>query len=386
MRILILNTDYPDFLRHHYAAHPELADAPYDVQMAARNATLFGAADFYSKGFVANGCDAKEIHANNEHMQRAWAREHGLQLAPPGNALLSKASVIRRGVSFFRRHVLGQRTKPVPDWFLPVLAAQIADYAPDVILNQDMYMIPPGFLKRQHPRAKLIVGQIAAPRSEGMDLQAYDLLISSLPNLVARFEQLGVPAAYSRLGFDACVLDLVPPAPQKDIDVLFIGNFSAAHQRRTQLLEAVSRNVRLQIHGLIGPGIAEESPLRAITSPPAWGKDMYALLGRAKIVLNVHIDMAENFANNLRLFEATGMGALLVTDRKSNLADLFKPKEEVIDYATVEACVLAIRHYLEQGAEREKIAAAGQNRCLSSHTYTNNTRDLVDVFRAQIRG
>ena len=44
-----------------------------------------------------------------------------------------------------------------------------------------------------------------------------------------------------------------------------------------------------------------------------------------RIVVNRHIDVAEGYANNMRLYEATGMGALLITDRGRNLGELFEP-------------------------------------------------------------
>ena len=50
-----------------------------------------------------------------------------------------------------------------------------------------------------------------------------------------------------------------------------------------------------------------------------WGLDMYRALARSKITINRHINVAENNANNMRLFEATGTGSLLITDRKDNL-------------------------------------------------------------------
>ena len=35
--------------------------------------------------------------------------------------------------------------------------------------------------------------------------------------------------------------------------------------------------------------------------------------GIAKITINRHIDVSENYANNMRLFEASGCGALLIS-------------------------------------------------------------------------
>src|ERR1700736_570331 len=83
MRILVLNADYPRFLAWLYRRQPGLESAPYATQMAARNASLFGVADFYSKNFAALGHVAAEIHVNNPWLQSAWARAHGLSTETP---------------------------------------------------------------------------------------------------------------------------------------------------------------------------------------------------------------------------------------------------------------------------------------------------------------
>ena len=78
MRVLILNTDYEAFLEDLYAENPGLADQSYDQQMAVRNRSLFGAADFYSEGLKANGVEAADVHLNNRAMQLRWAAERGV--------------------------------------------------------------------------------------------------------------------------------------------------------------------------------------------------------------------------------------------------------------------------------------------------------------------
>ena len=89
MRIVILSADYPRFLQDLYLSQPGLCDRSYAEQMAARNDSLFGVADFYSRNFRAHGHEAQEIHINNPWLQHAWARENGLDilpLAPPPTA------------------------------------------------------------------------------------------------------------------------------------------------------------------------------------------------------------------------------------------------------------------------------------------------------------
>src|ERR1700761_7033819 len=86
MRILLLNADYPRFLAWFYRRQRGLENGSYAEQMAARNASLFGVADFYSRNFVALGHSAAEIHVNNSWLQSAWAREHGLGVEVAGSS------------------------------------------------------------------------------------------------------------------------------------------------------------------------------------------------------------------------------------------------------------------------------------------------------------
>ena len=92
MRILVLNADYPRFLAWFYRRQPGLENASYAAQMAARNASLFGVADFYSRNFAALGHAAAEIHVNNPWLQSAWAREHGMAVEPPGRRRRCRAT------------------------------------------------------------------------------------------------------------------------------------------------------------------------------------------------------------------------------------------------------------------------------------------------------
>ena len=123
-----------------------------------------------------------------------------------------------------------------------------------------------------------------------------------------------------------------------------------------------------------------------IRNPPrqAGIKLKFTALARSKITVNNHIGIAENHANNMRLYEATGMGCLLLNDRKSDIAEMFEPGREIVCYDSPEECLDLIRYYSKNASERERIAAAGQQRTLSEHTYINRTAELAALFRTHI--
>lgn len=83
----------------------------------------------------------------------------------------------------------------------------------------------------------------------------------------------------------------------------------------------------------------------------------------------------------MRLYEATGAGAMLLTDWKENLPEMFEPGKEVATYRTPEECAEQIRYYLRHEEKRKKIAAAGQQRTLRDHTYCQRAEELVDIVK-----
>jgi spore maturation protein CgeB len=109
---------------------------------------------------------------------------------------------------------------------------------------------------------------------------------------------------------------------------------------------------------------------------------MYQVLHDSKIAFNRHSDLADRyFANNMRLYEATGVGTLLLTDYKQNLADMFEPGREVIAYRDAHECAELADYYLKHDNEREAIAHAGQQRTLLEHTFYQRMQELVDIVR-----
>ena len=391
MKFLLLNTDYAEFLRWLYAQHPGLERQPYAEQMRARNESLFGVADFYSRNLRKLGHEAYDIHTNNEYMQRAWSREHGVRmkelaiLSPRWRETLQQAR--RVGAKTPLRY-LKPLFRPVlrsldgfPSWFYEVLTAQIKHYKPDVVLNHDLGSISSHFLKEMKPYVRLLVGQIASPLPQREDFRCYNLVISSLPNFVTHFRKLGIPSELNRFAFEPRVLEKLDEDDKVTLPLSFVGSLSPAHKGRARLLEYLCAQLPLKVWGQRIENLAKDSPLRQHHMGKAWGIEMYQILRNSKITLNHHISVAESYANNMRLFEATGVGTLLITDWKENLREMFAPGKEVLAYRSPKECLEFIQYYLERDGEREAIARAGQERTLQEHTYFQRMQELVEIIQ-----
>ena len=378
MRVLILNTDYEAFLDHLYAENPGLAEESYDRQMSVRNRSLFGAADFYSEGLKANGVEAADIHLNNRAMQLRWASEHGVNIH-------AEKAAESPGFGAKVRRLFGGKSRPssqlaaMPAWTRNVMTAQIEAFRPDVILNQAMHFAGAESLRGLVGKRSLLVGQIAAPWHGPEDDLAYDLIVTSLPNFVQQFERRGIKTFYNQLGFAPDVLASVPQA-QRDLAVTFVGTLSSHHADRIRLLEDLAKRTSLNIWGMGIEEVAESSLIRGCYRGQAWGREMFAIFRRSQIVINQHIGIAGDFANNMRLYEATGCGAALMTDRKANLQELFDVGSEVVDYGDPAECLARIEELLDEPSRCAEIGAKGQARTCSSHTYVQRTAELKAKF------
>jgi spore maturation protein CgeB len=85
------------------------------------------------------------------------------------------------------------------------------------------------------------------------------------------------------------------------------------------------------------------------------------------------------------MYEATGMGAVLLTEAAPNLPDLFEPGREVIAYESPDDLVVQAERLLGDPDERREIAEAGQRRTLSDHTYARRMPRIVELVEARLR-
>lgn len=361
MRILILDTCYPAFLRAHYERHPGLAERPYGEQWRALMDTFFGTADSYSHHLGPLGHEAHEAVANCAPLQLAWAREHGLRLGPLGWQRQANREL--------------------------VLHAQAEQLGAEVVYVQNLHFPSARAARRFGAGGARLVGQIASAPPHPRKLRQYALVLTSFPHYVERFRSLGVPSEYFRIGFDERVLARLErePAEPPTRAAVFVGALNRRrHREGNTVLEEVATRAPIEFWGYGARSWPTASPLQRAYRGEAWGLDMYRVLHRAPIAVNRHIREAEGFANNMRLYEATGVGTLLLTDEKTNLGDLWEPGREVVTYRNATELADAVNHYLAHDDERREIARAGQARTLREHTYRQRMAELVAILERSL--
>ena len=312
MRVLILDTCYGAFLDDHYRSRPGLADAPYDEQWQALMDTHFATADAYSHNLAKIGVAAHEIVVDAADLQRAWAREHGVELE--GDALVLE---------------------------------QVRWFRPDVVYLQNLNVLDDATLTRVRADGKLLVGQIASAAPRADRLRLFDLAADLIPSL-----RRALPRTRSRLGVLPHRLRSANPGRPRRRSPAVARSSSSARSTGCTIGEATAPSTaRLDGYrsssGATTSGAGRPGPVSGVSTAARPGGSRCTGSSRdARISLNRHIAEAEGHANNMRLYEATGVGSLLLTDEGSNLAELFEPGREVVTYAGVDDLVEKARHYL----------------------------------------
>jgi hypothetical protein len=373
--ILFVDTYYFSLLRTlGLDRRPEGAGS-YDERLAEALDFGFGTGGAYAANFRAIGWDAQVVIPNSLTLQSLWRREHGRR-APWSAAWkyaphVSRVPGLRKLLHRFP-HVHG------------VLLDQIRTIRPDVVYVQDINLITPALAREIRKHTDLLVGEIASPLPPKPFLLSYDLMISALPSIVHTARSWGIDSEGVPLGFDERFAT-VSPASSRPIDAIFIGSFSRLQPATGPLLQAVARAVPgLRIYGPADSSALQEAGLSENYAGPAWGHEMFELLGQSKMVINRHGSVAGPYAVNMRMYETTGSGAALITEQKSNLADLFEPGVEVLGYTSVEDAARLAAELLADPVELDRLARAGQERTLREHTYARRATQLGAIIEKRL--
>ncbi len=404
MRLLRLTGVYPSYAKLFYGRRPDLATASYATQQAALAHDASGGADFWSNALRSFGYTTAELLTNIKPLQQAWVQEE----MPAAVDQLTEHEVALAQVEAFQPDIL---------WYV---------HSDDALLAK-IRALP-------HP-PRLVLGWVGSAIPRQRSWQQIDLMLSCAPESVAYFRKVGLPALHLNHGFDPRINVALQEQPLS-IDLSFIGSIIRVadfHLLREQILvklvEALEieifspsadyswrdqiktvgrvglqRGVRaLQRWGMLTSTLARQpiikralqgttapfqlvNPrLKAALRPAVFGLDMFQTLRDSKINLNIHADSSPLYASNMRLFEATGVGACLLTDWRPNLSELFDVDREVVAYRSADECVEKALWLLDHPQERANIAAAGQQRTLRDHSYQIRAAQLDEIIQTALK-
>lgn len=384
-----LTTHYPAFLSHFYGLEGRLDQLPYQEHQNKIRRQSPGWSASMCSALSRLGIETTEIYSNAAPLQSCWAKENNLP-----NDVAPRQIIFR----------------------------QIEKFRPNVLFVEDLQEFDGPFLSelKQIPGIRLMLGLHCAPYTKDLlsRFRPLDAIITCSPGMKPDFDSAGLRSFVIYHAFAPETLRTLKLSMDKRFDLLFAGSIYSGpglhNQRRNLLEELIKKEINLTLLASAGPkapfknfarwGLSKlnqglkipgrlgqvkghkfplfRDTLRPYIKPPVWGEAMMEATRASKVVLNIHVDAAGDFAANMRLFEVTGLGSCLLTDRKKNLSNLFDVGKEIVDYGSPAECSEKARWLLDHPIEREAIAAAGQLRTLKDHTYEARAAELDLLIRS----
>lgn len=402
-RFVKISGFYKNYLTYYYQKYPFVKGLSYSDQYRHLMDQGYGYSDFFHKHFVKHDVEGWEIVYNASPLQRAWAKEH---------------NSVKIGES--------------------LILEQLKSYKPDVVFFQDSISFSPGLfsaIKKEIPSVRLLIGMCCSPiTSEILDnYHLFDFMVGCSPHFTQMFDKAGIKNYEFTHCFEPSILKKLPDSPERKTDLLFIGSFIDGknfHTDRNRIISNLMNDKRilLQVYGnltieptyittikqIIYPmvrfmnkiglnnfvmkipfvkkvAMMDERPRRSnyskafvskVNQSPVFGYDMYRLLQESKIGFNMHAGVSGEYAANVRMFEVTGVGSLLLTDHKKDISKLFDPNNEIVTYQTVDECLEKVNWLLSHPDKLKEIAEAGQRRTLRDHTVEKRVEYLNDIIKS----
>lgn len=292
---------------------------------------------------------------------------------------LAVGDATRSQLAWARGHGLGAKTPPNE-----IVLAQVEEHRSEIFYNLSPVVFENALLRKLPGCVRKTICWRAAPLG-GVDLSGYDLRVGNFLRFIDEWNREGLKSAWFEPAHDPVASDYAR-GEERDIDIAFAGTYSWLHSRRNLLLQRVaelasrhvirfhfslSRSARLAnalgpLRGLL-PKQSLPAALRQVSQGPVYGRAMYEVFGRARIVLNAAIDMASDFRGNMRCWEAMGCGALMLSD-EGRYPPGMMPGRDFVTYRDSGDAIETIDRVLSGYDAFRPVAASGQTTMETRYT------------------
>lgn len=403
-RFIKITSFYKNFLESYYESNPAIVTKSYDDQYHHLMEQGYGYSNYFTNYLQQNYSIAGiELIHNAKPLQNAWAKEHGYELT--GNKLLLE---------------------------------QLKTYKPEILFIQDSANFSAAFIQRIREEVgslKLIIGHCCAPyNSESIKaFRHYNVILACSERFLEDFKKRKIHSYLFPHAVESSLISQMGENADPVNEIIFIGSLlyrNEFHKARISYIEEILRNnLPLQIYGQLETdschmlkmkqatylavkllsalniksiyenrslqkiGQLKEMPRKSrysstirknIRDEPVFGKKMLERIAGYTIGFNQHGEVAGDYAANVRMFEVTGAGALLVTDHKKNIRALFEPDIEILTYNSKEECIEKLKWATNHPAEARTIALAGQQRTLRDHSVEKRVDLLHEIIRKEL--
>ena len=203
----------------------------------------------------------------------------------------------------------------------------------------------------------------------------YDTIFTSSKNAINLYRSILVDNVYRLpFGCDPYIhKGTLNIQSMKKKRALFIGTFSPKRYRFLKSL--IKFGVPLDIIGSKWGSFLSGHVVRdAVT-----GFEYTKTIQSYPVVINLHQDI--NYGPNMRTFEVTGSGGVLLSDRAEDITDFFRDNEEIMIYDSIREAAEKIKLMLNDTELLLNFSKLSQERCYKFYTYDQRVKELLNHIK-----
>ncbi len=278
--------------------------------------------------------------------------------------------------------------------------AQIEAFQPDVFYTLSPIQYTADEIKAL-PKNTIKLSWFASPEINNIDFSVYHSRLTNLPSDVGMHQ--GFRSDFFQLS-DAPVFSKYNSDAGRPIDVLFFGQYLKNHfdKRNGYIDELIRLQEKHEFNMVLALMTQYEYEYRlpfklpmalhekfkvlkfppkkvaAHAHKPLFGTDMLRYIGQSKIVFNCHVDIANDYRVNMRIFEALGCGAHMLSDAGQYPKGLEAGKHFTV-YQDVKELEAQLLRLLKNEEERKAIAKAGTQAVRTLYSKENQWQEFQKI-------
>jgi hypothetical protein len=177
-----------------------------------------------------------------------------------------------------------------------------------------------------------------------------------------------VPVEFFPFAVAEDIFNSEKPISNRKYDVAFVGSRSSAfYKNRNKNLKLLKRFLKKTNSSYL---FKENVHL----------KDMANIYSQAKIVFNQSSERVPE-TMNMRIFEAMGCGALVMTNQVPLQDELFKNRVHLVTYKNSKDLIRKVRYFLKHPSLTQAIAKNGYVKAMQQHTYTHRAKKVIQLLQ-----
>jgi spore maturation protein CgeB len=249
----------------------------------------------------------------------------------------------------------------------------------EVVINLDLYLMPGAVAGLRRAGARVAFwfpDHVANLGRQLMLLAPYDALFFKEPHIVERLRaNLGLPVYYLPQACNPHWHRPLVPVGTEPYLVIAGGMYPS----RLRLLERlIAKGIPLKLYGSAFPRWLGETPASTYhAGRHVFREDKARAFRSAAGVLNT-MHPAEISGVNVRLFEAAGCGAAVLTEFRATIPDLFDVGTEVLAYRDFDELVDQATRLLNNSALRTQLGDAATRRAHRDHTHDLRVATILE--------